>query len=39
LLAEFARLHTISIGLESGVLLAGFAALFLMVRDASAVAR
>ena len=39
LLAEFARLHTISVGLESGVLLAGFAALFLMVRGASSVAR
>jgi uncharacterized membrane protein len=39
LLAEFARLHTISVGLESGVLLAGFAAMFLMVRDASSVAR
>ena len=37
LLAEFARLHTISVGLESGVLLAGFAALFLMVREAAAV--
>jgi uncharacterized membrane protein len=36
LLAEFARLHTISVGLESGVLLAGFAALFFRVRDASA---
>jgi uncharacterized membrane protein len=36
LLAEFARLHTISVGLESGILLAGFAALFFMVRDASA---
>ena len=36
LLAEVARLHTISVGLESGVLLAGFAALFFMVRDASA---
>ena len=36
LLAEFARLHTISVGLESGVFLAGFAALFFMVRDASA---
>ena len=34
LLAEFARLHTISVGLESGVLLAGFAALFLMVGEA-----
>ena len=32
-LAEFARLHTISVGLESGVLLAGMAALFWMVRE------
>jgi len=39
LLAEFARLHTISVGLESGVLLAGMAALFLMVREALAVWR
>ena len=38
-LAEFGRLHTISVGLESGVLLTGFAALFLTVRDASSVAR
>jgi uncharacterized membrane protein len=36
LLAEFARLHTISVGLESGVLLAGVAALLFMVRDGSA---
>ena len=35
LLAEFARLHTISVGLESGVLLAGMAALFWMVSDAA----
>jgi uncharacterized membrane protein len=34
LLAEFARLHTISVGLESGVLLAGMATLFWMVKDA-----
>ena len=34
-LAEFARLHTISVALESGVLLAGMAALFLMVKDAA----
>jgi uncharacterized membrane protein len=34
-LAEFGRLHTISVGLESGVLLAGMVALFWMVRDAS----
>jgi len=37
LLAEFARLHAISVGLESGVLLAGMAAMFLMVREAAAV--
>lgn len=36
LLAEFTRLHGISVGLESGVLLAGFAALLLLVREASA---
>ena len=34
LLAEFRRLHSISVSLESGVLLAGFAALFLLVREA-----
>jgi uncharacterized membrane protein len=33
LLAEFSRLHRISVSLESGVLLAGFAALFLLVRE------
>ena len=33
LLAEFARLHSISVSLESGVLLAGFAAIYLMVRE------
>jgi hypothetical protein len=33
LLAEFARLHRISVSLESGVLLAGFAAMFLLVRE------
>ena len=36
LLAEFTRLHGISVGLESGVLLAGFAALFFLVREISA---
>ncbi len=36
LLAEFARLHTISVGLESGVLLAGIAAMFLMARETAA---
>lgn len=36
LLAEFGRLHRISVGLESGVLLAGMAALLWMVRETSA---
>jgi uncharacterized membrane protein len=36
LLAEFTRLHTISVGLESGVLLSGMMALFWMVKDAVA---
>lgn len=35
LLAEFSRLHRISVSLESGVLLAGFAALYLFVREMS----
>lgn len=33
LLAQFGRLHAISVSLESGVLLAGFAAIYLMVRE------
>ena len=33
LLAEFGRLHRISVSLESGVLLTGFAAIYLMVRE------
>jgi uncharacterized membrane protein len=33
LLEEFGRLHRISVSLESGVLLAGFAAMYLMVRE------
>jgi hypothetical protein len=33
LLAEFARLHRISVSLESGVLLAGLAAMLFMVRE------
>jgi hypothetical protein len=33
LLAEFARLHRISVALESGVLLAGLTAFYLLVRD------
>ena len=32
-LAEFGRLHQISVSLESGVLLAGMACMFLMVRE------
>jgi hypothetical protein len=33
LLAEFSRLHRISVSLESGVLLAGLATLLLMVKE------
>lgn len=33
LLAEFGKLHAISVTLESGVLLAGFAAMYFMVRE------
>jgi Domain of unknown function (DUF4149) len=33
LLTEFSRLHRISVSLESGVLLAGIAAMYLMVRE------
>ena len=33
LLGQFGRLHAISVSLESGVLLAGIAAMFLMVRE------
>jgi uncharacterized membrane protein len=36
LLAEFSRLHRISVLLESGVLLAGLAALYFLVRDTAA---
>jgi len=36
LFAEFGRLHRISVTLESGVLLAGLAAIFLMVREVAA---
>jgi len=35
LLAEFSRLHRVSVSLESGVLLAGFVAMYLMVRELS----
>jgi hypothetical protein len=36
LLAEFSRLHRISVSLESGVLLAGIAGMFLMVKELAA---
>ena len=35
LLVEFSRLHRVSVTLESGVLLAGFAAVYLLVRELS----
>ena len=35
LLAEFSRLHAVSVLLESGVLLAGLGALYFMVREAN----
>jgi uncharacterized membrane protein len=39
LLAEFSRLHRISVSLESGVLLAGLAAMFLMVRELATIGK
>ena len=33
LLAEFSRLHSVSVSLESGVLLSGIAAMYLTVRE------
>jgi uncharacterized membrane protein len=33
LLSEFGRLHAVSVALESGVLLGGLAAMYLMVRE------
>jgi uncharacterized membrane protein len=36
LLVEFSRLHRISVSLESGVLLAGIAAMYLMVKESGA---
>jgi hypothetical protein len=36
LLAEFNRLHKVSVSLESAVLLAGIAAMYLMVRELTA---
>ena len=35
LLQEFGKLHRISVSLESGVLLAGFAAMYFLVREAT----
>jgi Domain of unknown function (DUF4149) len=35
LLAEFSRLHRISVSLESGVLLAGIVAMYMMVKELS----
>lgn len=35
LLAEFHRLHRVSVSLESGVLVAGFVGIFLLVRELS----
>jgi uncharacterized membrane protein len=39
LLAEFGRLHRISVSLESGVLLAGLAAMYLMVKGLGAIGK
>ena len=36
LLAEFSKLHRVSVTLESGVLLAGLAAMYMMVKELSA---
>ena len=33
LLAQFAKLHSVSVALESGVLLLGFAAMYFLVRE------
>jgi uncharacterized protein DUF4149 len=38
LLAEFSRLHRLSVSLESGVLLAGLAAMYWMVREQTSTA-
>ena len=39
LLAEFGRLHRTSVSLESGVLLAGLAAMYLMVKELGAIGK
>ena len=36
LLVQFSKLHAISVSFESGVLLAGLAAMFLLVRELNA---
>jgi hypothetical protein len=36
LLAEFSKLHRVSVSLESGVLLAGIAAIYFLVREIAA---
>ncbi len=36
LLAEFSKLHRISVSLESGVLIAGLAGMYLMVKELAA---
>jgi hypothetical protein len=36
LLTEFSRLHSVSVSLESGVLLAGITAMYFMVREFTA---
>jgi hypothetical protein len=36
LLAEFSKLHRVSVSLESGVLLAGIAAVYFLVREIAA---
>jgi len=38
LLGEFSRLHRISVSLESGVLLAGIAAIYLMAKELTLIA-
>jgi uncharacterized membrane protein len=39
LLAEFSRLHRMSVSLESGVLLAGLAAMYMMVRELATIGK
>ncbi len=39
LLVEFSKLHRVSVSLESGVLLAGLAVMYLMVKDLGAIGK